>query len=130
MNMDSDLWKKARDFANQAKGMSYDDAKKFLEEKKKEINSIMEMRAKMRGIVNTLADITNNMTLDYDAAADVLEKAFRNTDRTLQQSTMKLLAEFITNVAKTEDTGIDLRNEGAIAWAKEVAKIEKTFPNI
>lgn len=78
-------------------------------------------------IIVSFNKLVNNMTFDYDSASNIMAQKFLCTHRTLQQSTIKLIACFIKKIS-TFNT--DLRNEAAIKWANDVAKIDSYFPFI
>jgi glycine/serine hydroxymethyltransferase len=78
-------------------------------------------------IIERLSAIVNNLSFDYDEASKTMASQFACVHRTLQQSTIKLIAEFIRKVSVSNH---DLRNEAAIEWAKKVASIDSRFPFI
>lgn len=78
-------------------------------------------------IIEKLSRTSNNMTFDHKEFAAQLADSFRREHRTLQQGIIKVLAEFISEVAEQHT---DMRNEAAVQWCKEVKKIEAIFPFI
>jgi len=85
--------------------------------KEKEAAPFIEM-------IEKLADNANSMSQDEKNIATSMAEAFSRQHRTLQQSSMRILAAFISEVGKTEDRFTDLRNEDAIAWARKVSELE------
>lgn len=97
------------------------------EYEKKELKRQHEQKECAKEIIEKLSRTSNNMTFDHKQFAQQLADNFRREHRTLQQGMIKVLAEFISEVAEQHT---DMRNEAAVNWCKEVKKIEANFPFI
>lgn len=87
---------------------------------------------KLETVVSGLADLVNNMAFDYPAAAETIAEALVKKHRTLQQSSIRLVALSIKRYSELikERYGTDMRNEAAADWAEEISKIDSYFPHI
>ena len=81
-------------------------------------------------VVEDLTKSSNSMCLEEKKVAAHMADAFSRQHRTLQQSVMRVLAEFISKVGETPMEFTDLRNEGAISWARDVKNIQQSMPFI
>lgn len=77
--------------------------------------------------VQMIREGINSISLDKKAIIKNLALLFFKTHRTLQQSTLQLIALFIEEVSESET---DLRNEASIEWCKKVTAIDHYFPFI
>lgn len=91
--------------------------------KERDIDSINE-------IVDDLSRLVNNMAFDYPQGSQIMAEALRKKHRTLQQSTIRLIAGALTKYAELEPYGTDPRNEAAKEWAVKVSEIDNYFPFI
>lgn len=81
-------------------------------------------------VIEEIFRLLNYMTNEKELANAFNEKVSRQ-HRTLQQNFFRLVHSIIANYAvNSEKFGYDLRNEAAVNWAKEVAKIEGFMPFI
>ena len=92
------------------------------------IGTLKEKNEKaLEEIIECLSGMVNNMAFDYDEAAKILSSRFVRVHRTLQQSTLRLIARFMKSISGFDT---DLRNEAGIEWAKKVSQIDSNFPFI
>ncbi len=80
--------------------------------------------------VQKMIDCSNTMSLDGGMIAKHMATAFSGNHRTLQQSMMRVLADFIAEVGKVDDKWTDDRNMNSINWCRRVGELEKHFPFI
>lgn len=87
----------------------------------------------LQGIIEQLAQVVNNMAFDYKEGSEILADALVRKHRTLQQSTVRLLAGMIKEYVRLIDEekwGTDLRNEACLEWARKVAGFDSYFPTV
>lgn len=89
--------------------------------------NLQEQEQIAKEIILKLSKMSNNMTFNHKQFSKLLADNFRREHRTLQQGMIRVIADFISEVSKFHT---DLRNEAAVNWCKEVAKIEAVFPFI
>lgn len=87
---------------------------------------------KLQEMVNQLADMVNNMGFDYLKGAETIAETLVKKHRTLQQNTLRLIAQVIKKYSELIETRYktDLRNEAAAEWAKQIAETNCYFPFI
>ena len=78
-------------------------------------------------ITNKLVDLTNSMGNKYEDIGAGIAEALMRSHRTLQQSVIASLQKALVTYS---ESGTDMRNEGAVDWAKQVAKININTPFI
>ena len=80
-----------------------------------------------QALTDKLVDLTNSMgNKSEDIGAGIAEGLMRS-HRTLQQSFISSLQKALVLYA---ESNTDLRNEGAVAWAKQVAQLDINTPFI
>jgi hypothetical protein len=81
-------------------------------------------------VIDQFAHTINNMGFSQNLFGEALATQFVREHRTLQQDMLRTLSYFFQHLAKYHNEHpdrTDLRNEGGIAWVKEVAKVEPNY---
>ena len=93
----------------------------------KEIQRKQEKKDKMSAVVRKLTDILNVMGAEEEATENFF-KCVITTHPTLQANLIRMLKGFLKFYGELEY--FDLRNKGAVEYAKEVSKVEGYIPFI